>query len=41
MNLEIYGKINVYSYCTECGFKKFETSDEEEISYLLKRLNYI
>ena len=29
-------KINLHSRCTDCGFKKFETIDEEELSYLLE-----
>ena len=33
-------KKNPYSYCSDC-VKKFETIDEEEISNLLKSLNYI
>ena len=32
-------KINVYFRCIDCGFKKFETIDEEELSYLLKGLS--
>ena len=35
---ETDGKITLYSRCTDCGFKKFETIDEEELSYLLGRL---
>ena len=31
-------KINLYSYCIDCGLKKFETIDEEELSNLLKSL---
>ena len=38
---EIDCKINLYSYCIDCGFKKLETNDEEEVSDLLKSLNYI
>ena len=35
---EIDEKINLYFCCIDCGFKKFETIDNEELSYLLKRL---
>ena len=38
IKLEIYGKINLYSCCNDCGFKMFETNGEEELSYLLKGL---
>ena len=38
---EIDGKINIYSYCVNCDFKKFETINEDELSDLLKILNYI
>ena len=31
-------KINLYSYCTDFGFKKIENPDEEELSGLLKIL---
>ena len=31
-------KIILYSHCIDCGFKKFETTDEEELSYLLEGL---
>ena len=34
-------KINLYCYFADCGFKKFETIDKEELSDLLKSLNYI
>ena len=34
INREIDGKINIYSFCVNCGFKNFETIDEEEISLL-------
>ena len=34
-------KDNLYSYCISCGFKKFETIYDEELSDLLKILNYI
>ena len=30
------GKINSYCHCIECGFKKFETIDKEELCDLLK-----
>ena len=30
---EIDGKINLYSYCIDCGFKKFETIDKDELIY--------
>ena len=32
---ELAGKINLYSSFIECGFKKFETIDKEELSNLL------
>ena len=32
------GKINLYSYCIDCGFKNFETIDKKELSYLLESL---
>ena len=32
---ETDGKINLYSPCIDCGFKKFETIDEEELNYIL------
>ena len=35
-NVTIHGKINFYSHCAECGFKKLETTDKEELSDLLK-----
>ena len=38
---EIDGKISLYSYCIDCGFKQFETTDYEKISNLLNYLNYI
>ena len=31
-NREIDRKTNLYSHCIDCGFKKFEIIDEEEIS---------
>ena len=34
----IDGKTNLYSFCINCGFKKFESIDEEELSYLLETL---
>ena len=37
---EIEGKTNLYSHCIECSFKKFETNNNEELSDLLKSLNY-
>ena len=33
---EIDGKNNYYSRCIDCGFKKFETIKENELSDLLK-----
>ena len=33
---DIDEKINLYSRCIDCGFKKFETIDEEKLSCLLK-----
>ena len=35
---KIDGKTNLYSFCINCGFKKFESLDEEELSYLLETL---
>ena len=35
---KIDGNINLYSRCIDCGFKKFETIDKEELSDLLKVL---
>ena len=35
---KIDGKANLYSFCINCGFKKFESIDEEELSYLLETL---
>ena len=32
------GKNNLYCCSMDCGFKKFETIDEEDLSYLLKAL---
>ena len=32
---EIHGQINFYSLCIDCGYKKFETIDKKELSYLL------
>ena len=29
MRREINGKINLYSYCIDCGLTKLETFDEE------------
>ena len=34
IKLEIDGKINLYSPCIDSGFKKFQTIDEAELSYL-------
>ena len=36
MKREIDGKINLYYWCYDCGFKKFETIDKEEVNDLLK-----
>ena len=35
-NIKIKREIdgNIYSRCTDCGFKNLETIDEEELSYL-------
>ena len=33
---EIDEKVNLYSNCIDCGFKKFETINKEELSDLLK-----
>lgn len=27
---EINGKLNLYYYCIECAFRKFETTDKEK-----------
>ena len=35
---KIDGKTNLYSFCINCGFKKIESIDEEELSYLLETL---
>ena len=35
---QIDGKINLYFCCIDSGFKKFETIDEEKLSYSLKGL---
>ena len=37
---EIDGKINLYSHCFACGFKKFESIEKEELSYFFENLNY-
>ena len=34
---EIDGKINLYSCCSNCGFQRFESNDEEELSYFFQR----
>ena len=31
-------KINLYSQCNVCSFKKFSTIDKEEISNILKKV---
>ena len=36
MKRKINGKIHFYSCCIDCGFKKFETIDKEELNDLLK-----
>ena len=33
---EIDGKINLYSRCIDCNFKKCETIDKRELIYLLR-----
>ena len=39
---EVDGKINLYFWCIGGGFKKSETTHEEELSYLLESLtNYL
>ena len=38
---DIDGKSNPSYYYSNFGFKKFETIDEEELTNLLKILNYI
>ena len=35
---KIDGKINLYSCCNDCSFKKFAAIDKEELSDLLKDL---
>ena len=35
---EIDRKFNLYPHCANCGFKKFETIDEGELSDLIKSL---
>ena len=35
---EIDGKINIYSRCNDCSFKKVTPIDKEEISDLLKEV---
>ena len=37
----MYIFIYTYPSCIGCGFKKFETIYEEDLSYLLKTSNYI
>lgn len=34
--LEMDRKINFYSRCTDCGFKKSEAFDKKELSHLCK-----
>ena len=36
--LQTDGKINLYSHCIDCSFKKFETIDKEELCDLWKSL---
>ena len=38
MKHKIDQKANLYSRCTDCGFKKFGTIDEEELSDLLLKV---
>ena len=38
---DIERKMNLYFHCIDCCFKKIETIDKEELSNLLKNLNYI
>ena len=40
MKCEIDVKINLYFYCIDFGFKKFATTDEQELSDVLKNLNF-
>ena len=40
LKCEIDVKINLYFYCIDFGFKKFATTDEQELSDLLKNLNF-
>ena len=35
---KIVAKINLYSRCVDCSFRKFETTDKKEMSDLLKVL---
>ena len=37
LKLKIDGKINIYSRCNDCSFKKFPNIAEEELSDLLKK----
>ena len=34
-------KTNIYPNCINCGFKKIETTDKEEINDLFKNLTYL
>ena len=34
---EIHKKIKLYSYCIDSSFKKIETNDRDQISYLIKK----
>ena len=38
---EIDGKVNLCSYYFKCNFKKFETTDKEDLSGLLEISVYI
>ena len=35
---KIDDNINLYSHCIDCGFKKIEIFNEEELSYFLESL---
>ena len=37
INRKIDGKINLYSRCIDCSFKKFESIDKKGLKYLLKK----
>ena len=41
MKHEKDSKISLYPYCFDCGFKTFQTINEEKLSDLWKNLGYI